>query len=361
MKDPASNFPPSSPEKRQGLILLPPCTKDSNAYLKNLQATLAKDFDLYDVGDIRKQPWLLLTKVHIVYLNWIENDPGWRPFLQLLLLKLLGIRIVWTLHNKTPHHKTRPGWAAFFMQTLMRLSDAIVIHCRDSQKILSPSCHHKTHYLPHGNYIGNYPPPRVDLRGKFNIPPDQLVLLSLGSLKRYKNVELLLEAFQTLPAPDIHLIVAGAPESDAYARQLEQLVHPRIHLDLRHIPDDEISAFFEVADVFVSPLDLRSSLNSGALILAFSYGKTVIAPRIGTLKDYAGQPDFFYAYDYETSEEHFSALRTAIQQAYNDWKTRPEQLREWGRTALAHMRTENDWEALRPTLVQICCGRAPSA
>ena len=247
------------------------------------------------------------------------------------------------------------------MTTLMRLCDAVVIHCRESLYILPPHCRHKAHYLPLGNYIGNYPPPRVDLRRQLSIPPEQMVLLSLGSLKRYKNIEILIEAFQAAARPDIHLIVAGLPESDAYARDIGRLVGAKthIHLDLRHIPDNDISAFMEAADVFVSPLDLYSSLNSSAIILAFSFAKTVIAPQIGTLSDYDGQSSFFYSYTYCTPDEHVVMLQATIQKAYDDFKARPEQLRQWGQMAYEHVRTENDWEVFRPALAQVCRGHWP--
>lgn len=343
---------------RPGLILLPPCTAHSNAYLQRLRATLAEDFELYDMAMVRKKPWLLLGRIRTVYLNWIENSASLAPFFQLLLLKLLGIRIVWTFHNKLPHHGTRRRRSRFFMQFLMRLSHAIVIHCHESESHLAPWLG-KVHYVPLGNFIGIYPPPRQELRPLLQIPQSHLVFLCMGALKRYKNVELLLAAFRQLPAPDIRLLVAGEPESPEYGNQIRRLAgnDARIHLELSYVPDDQIQAYLAAADLLVFPLERQSSLNSSAIILAFSHAKTVLAPRIGTLTEYAGQPDFFYAYDYATPAEHADALLAALRRACADFRTSPSLLKQWGRTAFEHVRRENDWGAIRPVLVRICRGR----
>lgn len=340
---------------RPGLILLPPCTAQSNAYLKNLRATLALDFDLHAMGEARRKPWLLLGKIRILYVNWIENGATIFTWFQLVFLRLLGIRIIWAFHNKLPHHGTRLRWSRFFMRSLMRLSHAIIVHCHESEAYLTPWLR-KVHYLPLGNYIGIYPPPRQNLRQLLEIPDKHLVFLCLGALKRYKNVELLLTAFQQLPDPDFHLLIAGRPESEDYGHQIRQLAgnDPRIHLKLGYVADEQIQEYLSAADLLAFPLERQSSLNSSAIILAFSHAKTVIAPRIGTLADYAGQPDFFYAYDYQTPAEHSVALLATLRRAGEDFRTNPDLFRQWGQIALDHVRRENDWTTIRPAMARIC-------
>ena len=341
--------------QRPGLILLPPCTVGSNAFLKNLKTAMEQSFDLFSMAMVRQQPWLLFSRVRVLYVNWIENGATVATWLQLLLLRALGVRIIWAFHNKMPHHGRRQGWTRFFMRSLAGLSHAIIIHSRESINYL-PAHPEKARYFPLGNYIGSYPPPSEDLRAKFGIPTDHMVFVSLGALKRYKNIEMLIRCFRQLTAPDVHLIIAGQPESPSYAEQINSLAagDARIRLELHYIPDDRLREYLNAADLMVFPLNQDSSLNSSAIILAFSYAKTVLAPRIGTLRDYAGQPDFFYAYDYTRQEDHPAALLAAMRQAYKDHRDTPNRLREWGHSAREYVRKGNDWRIIGEGIIRIC-------
>ncbi|MGX7835548.1 glycosyltransferase, partial [Campylobacter fetus subsp. venerealis] len=114
----------------------------------------------------------------------------------------------------------------------------------------------------------------------------RLKLLFLGAIKPYKNIELLIDLAKKFPL-DIQLTVAGNPSSDSYRSELEALAldTQNIKLDLTFIPDEELPGYIHESDLLILPYSLASSLNSGTVILAFSYGRTVICPRIGTIDD----------------------------------------------------------------------------
>lgn len=338
-------------------VLLVPFESGANPYINCLRKVLSKDFDVYSLADIRKHPHWTWTRLRGVYLNWIENDPKIRNIWMLRLFRLLGIRLVWTHHNKRPHDRPMTWKGKKFIDFLERSSDTIIIHCHESLSFLPEHCHSRVQFFPHGNYIGCYPPAQdANVRQELGIPNDAVVFLFLGHVKRYKGIDVLLEAFGKMKSSRVHLIVAGMP--DAGKSMLRDLMPhgaagSRIHQVLRWVPDGEIRGYLDAADAVVMPLDQKSSLNSGSVLMAFSHGKTVIAPWMGTLLEYKDQPPFFYAYDYATREEHVQMLAETMERALQDERTSPGHLRHWGEMALGHVRSENDWESFRPILRRI--------
>src|SRR5690606_19232771 len=57
--------------------------------------------------------------------------------------------------------------------------------------------------------------------------------------------------------------------------------NPDVHLFLRFIPDNELHTDLSAADIVILPY--RAVFNSGALLLALSFDKPVIAPHIGAM------------------------------------------------------------------------------
>jgi glycosyltransferase involved in cell wall biosynthesis len=52
---------------------------------------------------------------------------------------------------------------------------------------------------------------------------------------------------------------------------------------LRFIPDEQVPAYIGAADILVLPFD--SILNSGSVLLALSFNRAVLAPRLGALPE----------------------------------------------------------------------------
>lgn len=346
--------------RRQKSILLVPGESGANPYINLLRKTLSKDYDVYSLEDIWKHPLWILTRIGTVYLNWLENDPKWRNILILRVLHWFGIRLVWTYHNKRPHDREFTPKARQFVEFLERNSDAIVIHCHESLSCLPEYCHSRIRYFPHGNYIGVYEPGHGNIRKKLGIPGNAIVFLALGQIKRYKGIDVLLEAFRQVDCPKAHLIVAGNPDGGENLLrdiQAHAAADSRVHLALHRIPNRSIRDYLDASDALVMPLDQQSSLNSGSMLMAFSYGKTVVAPWIGTLREYKGQQPFFYAYDYSSREEHVRILAETMKRALADELASPGHLLRWGTEALRHVRLENDWDSFRPILRQIIGGK----
>ena len=127
---------------------------------------------------------------------------------------------------------------------------------------------------------------RSDSRKRLGIESTKKVLLFFGYVKPYKGVEDLILSFQRIKNQDTVLLVVGKPlDSDIKAR-IEELASkdPRIIVRLEYIPDNEIQMYFKSADIVVFPFHYTHT--SGSVMLALSFGKPMIVPRIPAITEY---------------------------------------------------------------------------
>ena len=213
---------------------------------------------------------------------------------QLLAIRLLGAKIVWTAHDTTKQGVQFFVQAKRMGRALGRLAHAIIVHCPAAVQEVS-ACFQirnqaKLHVIPHGNYVGVYADTisREDARAKLGLPSDKIVLLCLGLLHPYKGIERLANALDSA-GPDVHLVIAGKPVSKEYAAKLgASLAHAsNVTYSPRFVPAADIQIFMRAADavVFAYP----EILTSGALVLAMSFGKACVAPGIGCIPEMLGQ------------------------------------------------------------------------
>lgn len=293
-------------------------------------------------------------RAECVVLNWFENVPAegrmklmLKKFLKLFYYKVLGKKIVWVMHNRHPH-EGKDKYSLFMMKLMARISDRIMILCDETLPALQKlapgkriTC--KVYKVPLVSYqtlVGSMPEKK---RG------DTLNLLLFGRIQPYKCIETLIQAVRSASCGEkIRLHVVGSCRDQAYAQQLQQMAEgaANICIDPRFISVDELKKLTEEADAFVLPMDHSSSLNSSAVMMAFSLGRTVICPWIGTMYEYTDADDFAYCYDYASLEEHTQALRSAIERAYADCMCSEEGLSQKGRLALQTISRCNSIEAV---------------
>lgn len=214
----------------------------------------------------------------------------------LLLARLLGYRTVLTLHNLKPTHPLKPGWIDFLGHWVaVNFTERVIVHCREARRLMAARYGRKrnVHEVAHPNYIGYYPNDitQQDARAKLNLPDAGRVFLFFGGVRPNKGIETLITAFKGLEGEDLTLLIAGNPGStNDYAQKLVRLAEddPRIRFHLGFIPDDELQDFFNASDVVVLPFS--SILTSSSTILAMSFARPVIAPRMGCIPELV-EPD----------------------------------------------------------------------
>lgn len=132
--------------------------------------------------------------------------------------------------------------------------------------------------------------PRVDgtsLRRRLGIE-NRKVLLFFGLIRRYKGLDLLIEAMPEIVRrlPDVHLLIAGEFYDDrsVYDSAISSSgVSDRITLHAEYVPNDDVAEWFSASDVVVLPY--RSATNSGIVQIAFNFSVPAIVTDVGSLSE----------------------------------------------------------------------------
>jgi beta-1,4-mannosyltransferase len=209
----------------------------------------------------------------------------------LLLLRALRVRIVWTAHNLYPHERNSPRWIDHAVRRLVvALSERVFVHGSTAGGILQRELGVDSKRLVsivHGHFLDYYPmqTTRDEARHRLGLPLDKSVFTFIGNCRPYKNVTALVSAFQQ-HFDDAWLVIGGKCLDSAYRSEIEELIRSkpdRILFEPRFIPDTELQYFVRAADAIVLPF--KDVLTSGSAILALSFGRPVVAPRLGHLID----------------------------------------------------------------------------
>ncbi|MFC3199359.1 glycosyltransferase family 4 protein [Parapedobacter deserti] len=345
-------------------IIFNPPVNEENKYIGLLVGELrAKGYRIHPL-DTFFSSRRHFRSIKLIHLNWFENIDdsnffiGLRSFLRklavIIVIRLSGKPLVWTMHNRVSHEKGLAFFSRTITRLLLRWSHRIIIHSRQSEEILAAhgaKVRQKAVYMPHPHFIGEYGAETnpTELHGL-----KRLSLLFTGMVKPYKNLELLIDVVGEF-GDQVQLTIAGKAIDDDYRQQVAYRAGQAGNVTLLpyFIPDSEMGAVLAGADAVVLPYDLSSSLNSGTAILAFSYGKTVICPEIGTISDLGEHMADTFHYQYSDREEHRRALGKQIKQAIALKRRDPQAMDRMGRRLHAYVADAHDSRRIVVTLDNI--------
>jgi beta-1,4-mannosyltransferase len=240
-----------------------------------------------------------VENVDVIHLHALPRF-SWSPisfaryvlfYLRLSRLQKTGVRLVWTVHN-LQDHEARQGWIENFVgRAASRRVDGMIVHGNTAKQILKSRWGSQTsqriHVIPHGHYIHSYRNniSREAARAHFGFNESNLVFVFLGQIRPYKGVVEMVKAFKVCTDPNVRLIIAGRPINEAIAKEIALAIHGDLRIKFLpgHVADDDVQIHLNACDVFVLPY--QRVLTSGAAVLAMSFGKPCIAPRIGCVTD----------------------------------------------------------------------------
>ena len=135
------------------------------------------------------------------------------------------------------------------------------------------------------------------------------LVLSVGSIEERKNIRLAVEALRHLPE-DIHLVAVG--RQTGYSQKVlkaaeKQDLASRVHF-LHGVPDDDLQALYQMAEVFVYPS--RYEGFGIPIIEAIHSGLPVVAAT-GSCLEEAGGPDCLYV-DPDDAEGLAAAIKESL-------------------------------------------------
>lgn len=238
-------------------------------------------------------------------------------FSQVLILKLIGVKIVWTVHDLKNHENIQVESERIFNIFFARFAHAIITHCEIAKREVRESFRFnnddKIIVIPHANYIGCYENTidRLEAQRNLGITDAELIFLFLGLIRAYKGVPELIDAFKQLNHDGVYLVIAGkAP--DELTDEIRQITHD--HANIKFIPgfvvDEQIQVYMNACDVVVLPY--RDILTSGSLILAMSFGRACIAPRKGCIAELVDDVGGFL-YEPDDEDGLSKAIACAVQ------------------------------------------------
>ena len=231
----------------------------------------------------------------IVHLHWIDHytikKNLWRSLCAsliyisgLLLLRSLGVKIVWTVHDYINLSENFSRLDILIRRFTAKLSNAIIVHTQaagaemaNAYK-LSDTDKSKINSIPHGHFMDQYPNTfsQTEARLQLGLGEDVYVYSLVGYIRPYKGILPLIEAFKQLDGDNLRLIIAGMPFDLSFGRAVRDSANgdSRIYLYLEFIEDEDLQIFFNSADVMVFPY--TRSFTSGSLMLAMSFAKSVV-------------------------------------------------------------------------------------
>jgi glycosyltransferase involved in cell wall biosynthesis len=196
-------------------------------------------------------------------------------------------RIIAITDNVQPHEK-RPGdrlFTRYFLQPcdgFICMSDKVLADLK-SFHIHQPAI--RLHHPLYDNF--GAPVDKGAAREVLGIPADAKLLLFFGFIRKYKGLDLLLEAMKQVKDPAVKLLVAGEFYEDI--RHYEPLlqkpgIREKVILRNDFIPNDLVRYYFSAADVVVQPY--RNATQSGVTPLAYHFEQPMIVTNVGGLPDY---------------------------------------------------------------------------
>ena len=127
---------------------------------------------------------------------------------------------------------------------------------------------------------------RAAARAALNIPETDFVLLFFGFIRKYKGLDLLLEAMPLIieKIPEAKLLIAGEfyDDKQIYSRLMnDAAITGKLILHTDFISDSEVKNYFCAANLVVQPY--RNATQSGVTPLAYHFDVPMIVTNVGGL------------------------------------------------------------------------------
>lgn len=222
----------------------------------------------------------------IVFRFWI---PFMGPALGSIarMVRKSGIKVLAITDNVIPHEK-RAGDAAFSKYFIggcdgfITMSKAVM---KDLDKF-TDTVHKK--YLLHPLYTSfGEKLNKVDARNSLGLPVDKKLVLFFGLIRKYKGLDMLLDAMHELKSqPDINLVIAGEfyEDKQPYLDLIEKYgIKDQVILHGKFIANEDVKLYFSAADLVALPY--RSATQSGVTQVSFHFEVPTLVTNVGGLSE----------------------------------------------------------------------------
>lgn len=218
----------------------------------------------------------------------------WMPFMAPCFGTIASIikknktsKIIGLIHNIIPHEK-RFG-DSFLTNFFTKRTDGFIVLSGNVEKDLKTFTNNPIIKTPHPLY-DNFGEPKSKLEAKksLQLNPDFNYILFFGIIRKYKGLDILLNAFadQRLKNKKLKLLIAG----EFYEDETEYLkiindsnLQGNVIITKTFIPNNEVVNYFCAADIVVQPY--RHATQSGVTQIAYHFNKPMLVTDVGGLKE----------------------------------------------------------------------------
>lgn len=217
----------------------------------------------------------------------------WLPFMGPALGTILRrvkknkhTRVIAITDNVIPHEK-RPGDTPFTRYFLKACDGFVTMSEKVMADLRSFEADKPAKQAAHPLY-DNFGEPisKAAARAHLGLKPDEKIALFFGFIRKYKGLDLLLEAMQEIRKDprNIKLMVAGEYYEDEkeYNELIARLgIGDSLIMRTQFIPDSEVKYYLCAADVVVQPY--RNATQSGVTPLAYHFEVPMVVTNVGGL------------------------------------------------------------------------------
>lgn len=304
-------------------------------YLSLLYQPLS-DSDNYSIQSLSffQHYKMVLTSIRskdvILHYHWLEFQDikslfgmPWKLFC-IMLFKLFGGKIIWTVHNISPHQQKWISLNLRMQQWMAGISDKIHIHCSSTSKLISETFNiseEKLFIHPHPAFPSSF----VDreeaidhLNSNFGtkLTAEKPILLIFGNIAEYKNIENILDIVISNEIA-VQILIAGTVKKGEHELGKRLKVYSNSEKDISLIPEyiseDDIPFLFGAANFCV--FNFKTILTSGSVEMALSFKKTIIAPDLGCISELGTHEN---VYLFETDTKKIELLKSLTATFYNE-------------------------------------------
>jgi glycosyltransferase involved in cell wall biosynthesis len=235
----------------------------------------------------------------IIMLWWTSAVAHMQLFLALANKRRIGARLILEMHETMDPLEESILPIRLYAKTagrlLMQRTDAFTVHSTSAKTQVAQIYginEGRIFVKPFGSYE-DYRRDHDTASAKKELGIEEgFVILSFGSIRKYKGIPYLVKAFSLLPEPVVQnsrLVIAGEDWGDD--DQLDGLIESspyrhKITFSGCFVPDEMVPVYFSAADVVVLPYsDIFASAGSAVAQIAMAYGKPIIASDFDTMKE----------------------------------------------------------------------------
>lgn len=230
---------------------------------------------------------IMYLRCDIFIFNWTENLPKLKfGFLQscyyvfvTLLIKIFKSKqIIWILHNKETHN-TKSKLSNAIMKHNALIADIVVTHAKEGLIYYKDKFKkNNVIYTPHPIY--------ENVKPILNIPIIYDFIL-WGNIEPYKNISKFLRfILKNNYYKEKRILICGNCNDKIYLNEINSLITPNITFINGYIEENRLAKMISESKVVLFCHSSDSILSSGALVYSLSYLKPIVAPNVGSFKDY---------------------------------------------------------------------------